>query len=159
MKILVAYYSYEGHSAFVAEALGNILNAELFRIETKDKKERKGLSKYFWGGKMVFSKKHPEIKEFNIDFSSYDLIVLGCPVWAGSPAPAMLSFLKEAHISEKNVAIFVCHLGGKGKSLEKFKEALTGNTITGEIDIINPNTADPDILSKWANEISKNTKL
>jgi flavodoxin len=118
MKTAVVYYSYEGNSVLVAEALKGRLQADLFRIETRDEKKRGGLAKYIWGGRQVFSHARPDLKPLALKPEDYDLIVIGGPVWAGSPAPALVSWLDTAKLKGKRIAFFLCHLGGKGKAME-----------------------------------------
>jgi flavodoxin len=150
MKSLVVYYSYEGHSADVASELARLLDADTLRIETEDDKIRHGLMKFVWGGKMAFSKQLPPLKPFNIDINRYDLIVAGGPVWAGSPAPAIMSFLDKVKISDKKTAFFLCHLGGPGKAKAKLEAALAGNTIVGEIDFRQQGDSFPELDEKLA---------
>jgi flavodoxin len=138
VKTLIVYYSYEGNCALAAETLKELLNASVLEIETADEKKHRGLAKYIWGGRQVFSHRKPELKPCAFDQDQWDLIILGAPVWAGSPAPAMASFLEKTKISGKRIALFVCHAGGMGKALEKFKALLPLNTVAGEIGIVNP---------------------
>jgi flavodoxin len=138
MKTLIIYYSYEGNCSLTAETLKELLNADVLEIKTTNEKKHRGLAKYFWGGCQVFSRGKPELKPYVFDAGQWDLIVLGTPVWAGSPAPAMVSFLEKTKISGKRIALFVCHAGGMGKALEKFKALLPLNTVTGGIGIVNP---------------------
>ncbi|MDR0450810.1 MAG: flavodoxin [Treponema sp.] len=138
MKTLIVYYSYEGNCALAAETLKELLNADILEIKTEDEKKRKGPAKYFWGGRQVFSHIKPALKPYSFDAGPWDLIVLGTPVWAGSPAPAMVSFLDKTKISGKRIALFVCHAGGMGKALEKLKALLPLNSIAGEIGLVNP---------------------
>jgi flavodoxin len=158
MRSLVVYYSYEGHSAHIAAALARLLGADTVRLETEDDKARHGLAKYFWGGKMVFSKKLPPLKPFNIDIDQYDLIVLGGPVWAGAPAPAIFSFLNKVAISGKKVAFYLCHRGGPGKAKDKLEIALAGNTVAGEIDFCQQGDGFPDLgerLAAWIEALKR----
>lgn len=138
MKTAVLYYSYDGNSVLVAEALKGPLGADVFRIETQDEKRRGGLAKYIWGGRQVLSRAKPGIKPLALKPENYDLIVIGGPVWAGSPAPALVSWIEAAKPRGKKIALFVCHRGGKGRAVEKLRALLEGNTIAGEIDFINP---------------------
>ena len=138
MKPVVVYYSLDGNCAFVAEELKTLLSADLLRLCTKDEKKRSKFGQLMWGGGMVFRKKNPELKPWNFDSSAYDLIILGVPVWAGHPAPPIRTFLAEAGISGKKIALFVCHGGGMGKSLEKFRAMLTGNDIIAEANFLDP---------------------
>ncbi|MCL2320101.1 MAG: flavodoxin [Treponema sp.] len=148
MKIAVIYYSYEGHCAQVAKILQDILRADLFEIKTVDGKKRTGLAKYFWGGGQVMRKIKPPIKPLPVDTGKYDLIILGTPVWAGSPAPAMVSFLAGKNITGKKVALFCCNDGGKGKVFQKLKALVSGNTIAGEIEFVRLAKTDPSLLKK-----------
>jgi flavodoxin len=138
MKTAVVYYSYDGSSVLVAEALKGPLQADVFRIETQDEKRRGGLAKYVWGGRQVFSHAKPALKPLALKPENYDLVVIGGPVWAGAPAPALVSWLDAAKLKGKRTAFFLCHRGGKGKAREKLRALLGGNTVAGEIDFTSP---------------------
>ncbi|MDR2702178.1 MAG: flavodoxin [Spirochaetaceae bacterium] len=137
MKTAVVYYSLDGNCAFVAEEVKSLFNAELIRLQTKDEKKRRGFAKYFWGGGMVFAHKKPPLKPYAFDPAAYELIVIGAPVWAGSPAPPIQTFLSESGMSGKKIALFVCHGGGKGNALGTLKNLLAGNEIIAEADFVN----------------------
>jgi flavodoxin len=138
MKTLIVYFSLDGNTALVAAGIGRALGADLLELKLAEEKKRKGLAKYVWGGRQVFSRVKPALKPFTVKPLDYDLLIVGGPVWAGSPAPALLTFLSEADIKGKKAAVFCCHRGGKGEALSKLKALLAGNTIVGEIDFRNP---------------------
>jgi flavodoxin len=138
MKTLIVYYSLDGNCGLIADILKSELNADVLKLETLDEKKRKGLARYFWGGRQVFTHAKPSLKPYSVSPDSYDLIIIGGPVWAGSPAPALNTFLEKTKITGKKTASFLCHAGGKGKAPEKLKAGLPGNTFAGEIDFINP---------------------
>jgi flavodoxin len=138
MKTAVIYYSFEGNCALVAKGIKDALNTDIFEIKTIDKKKRTGFAKYLWGGFQAITRKKPELEPLSVDINAYDLIILGTPVWAASPTPAILSFLSKTEIKGKKIALFCCHGGGKGKIFDKFKALLPGNTIVGEIDFNTP---------------------
>ncbi|MDR2757775.1 MAG: flavodoxin [Spirochaetaceae bacterium] len=138
MKTAVIYYSYEGNCALIAELIKNVLEADLIELRTADDKKRQGFSKYLWGGRQVIMKETPSLKPYTVDPEAYDLIIIGTPVWAANPTPALNTFLGEQRIRNKKIALFCCHAGGKGKVFDKIKNKLPGNTFAGEIDFINP---------------------
>jgi len=144
MKTAVVYYTLDGNCAIVAREIKDKLNADVIRLYTQDEKKRSMIGRLFWGGGMVFSGKKPPLKPYTFDASAYELIVIGVPVWAGSPAPPILTFLSEANITGKKIALFVCHGGGKRNALEKFKACLAGNDIVAEGDFINPARSNSD---------------
>jgi flavodoxin len=93
--------------------------------------------------------KKPELLPFSLDLNACDLIILGTPVWAGSPSPAIVSFLEKNKPSGKKIALYCCHGGGMGKALEKLKSLLPGNTIVGEADFVYPSKNDkPELKQK-----------
>lgn len=157
MKTAIVYYSFEGNCAFAGHILQKLLGADLFEIKTVDTKKRRGLAKYFWGGRQVIMGKKPFLQPLAVDPAPYDLIILGTPVWAGSPAPAMVSFLDKTMLSGKTLALYCCHAGGKGRALEKFRALVSGSTIAAELDLVNP-AANPEkareALETWAKSLA-----
>jgi flavodoxin len=158
MKTAVIYYSYNGAGVHVAEILRAELNADIFKIETLDSKKRKGVSLVFWGGGQVVMGKKPPLKPLSVNISAYDLIILGTPVWASSPAPAIVSFLSTNSIAGKKIALFCCHAGGMGEALNKLKAMLGGNTIIGEIDFKNVANMDKAELKQKIADWAKTLK-
>ncbi|MDR2135634.1 MAG: NAD(P)H-dependent oxidoreductase [Treponema sp.] len=132
MKTLVVYFSYSGNCALVADVIKNSLNADVLELKLTDERERKGLAKYIWGGKQVFSHVKPPLKPYRADWEQYDFIVIGSPVWAGTFAPALGTFFDETKISGKKIALFCCHGGGQGRFFDRVKAALPGNTFAAE---------------------------
>jgi flavodoxin len=152
MKTLVVYYSYEGNCAVVAEELKKVLGADLLELKTADEKKRTGFAKYAWGGKQVVMHTHPKLKPYTVAIDDYDRIIIGGPVWAGSPAPALLSFIAETKTEGKKLGLFLCHAGGMGKGMDKLKALLPGNTIAGTIDFVNPAKAERAEVAKRIGE-------
>jgi flavodoxin len=155
MKTAIVYYSFEGNCALAARTLKGILEAapfngeaDLHEIKTVDDKKRTGFSKYAWGGSQVLMHKKPALLPMAFDPAVYDLIVLGTPVWAGSPAPAMVSFLDKTTLTGKRTALFCCHAGGKGRALEKFRALISGAVTAGELDLRNPAAAPGSLNEK-----------
>ena len=138
MKTAVIYYSYEGNSTLIAEIIKTAAKVDVFEIKTTDTKIRNGFAKIAWGVLQVMLKKKPALQDLSVDIASYDLIIFGTPVWAGSPAPAVVSFLDKTKISGKKLALFCCHGGGMGNVFDKLKALLPGNTFMEEIDFKYP---------------------
>ena len=157
MKTAVVYYSLDGDCAFVADQIKDGLNADLVQLYMQDEKKRRGFAKYFWGGGMVFKRKKPPLKPYTFDPAAYELIVIGVPVWAGSPAPPIQTFLSETGISGKKIALFVCHGGGKGNALNTLKTLLSGNEIIAEADFVNARKNSGEVkrqIADWVKGIT-----
>ena len=159
MKTAVVYYSLDGNCALVAEELKAQLNADVISLHTTDEKKRGKIASMFWGCGMVFFRKNPPLKPYTFDPSAYDLIILGAPVWASCPAPPIRTFLSGVGIAGKKTALFICHAGGAGNALEKFRALLAGNEIVAEIDFKDPTKDKPEEvkqrISDWAQGFCK----
>jgi flavodoxin len=158
MKTIVVYYSLDGNSRLVAERIKTTLGADALSLELVESIPKQGFAKMFHGGKQALFGDKPALKPYQLDVGKYELVILGGPVWAGSPAPALLSFLQQTKLSGKKVALFCCHGGGKGKTFSKLRDALSGNTILGEIDFANASKLDKQELNAkldaWLKDIS-----
>jgi flavodoxin len=156
MKTAVIFFSYDGNSAFAAQQIKTRLNADLVQLYLMDEKKRGKIASIFWGGGMAVRGKKPPLKPYNFDPSSYNLIILGAPVWAGHPAPPLKTFLSQTPITGKKLALFVCHGGGPGKSLEKFKALVPGNEIVSTADFLMPGKNKDEARQKiadWAGKL------
>ncbi|MDR0644740.1 MAG: flavodoxin [Treponema sp.] len=160
MKVLVIYYSYDGNSALIAELLKMSANADTLMLEVESEKHHKGFLKYLFGGWQVIRHKKPTLKPFTVNFNDYGIIVMGGPVWAGAPAPALLSFLTKNPLKDKKVALFCCCSGGDAdKAMERMKALLEGNVIAGEIVFQNPLNGNKNEIAEkvgaWMKELVK----
>lgn len=157
MKSLVIFYSFEGNCKMVAEEIQSLTGADLLQLKPVHDMKSTGFSKFLWGGRQIVMGEEPELEPFDVKFGDYDMIFIGTPVWAWTYSPALKSFFSQKQICSKKVALFCCHGGGKGKTLEKMKAHLEGNEIIGEIDFREPlkrkATDVPQRLKNWLEEI------
>lgn len=109
-KTLVACYSRSGTTLAVAERIAQGLDADLDRIE--DASMHTGVLGYARGAVEAITRGLPTISSTH-DPSEYDLVVLGTPVWTGSIASPMRSYLFLHHGSFRRVAFFAT-MGGVG---------------------------------------------
>ncbi len=159
MKTLVAYYSLEGNTALVANAIAQALGADVLKLETVKPFPTSGFKKFFIGGMSVVLKRKPALKNGTVDMKKYDNIILGSPMWAGAFASPINSFIAQNAISDKTVALFVCRGGSDTeKCFAKIKQALPGNTFAGEISFIDPAAKDSEKAvsdaKAWAEKLS-----
>ncbi len=139
-KSLVIYYSLEGNVEFVAKELAEELGADTFRVETVKDYPKKGLFKYFHGGKDVVFNTLPELKRAIPDVSSYELIVIGTPVWASRPAAPLNTVFASVDFSGKKVAAFCSSASGvEGKTFEVIVEKSRGvQSLCASMSLKNP---------------------
>jgi flavodoxin len=135
---LVIYYSFEGNTRFIAEALAGEICADILKLEPAYEKVPHNFMKYFWGGRQVVTKKMPHLLPFGLNIENYDVIFIGTPVWAFSYAPAIATFFNKVEIKGRKIGLFCCSGGMAANTFAKMKEKLAGNEFIAEMSFIEP---------------------
>ena len=140
MKTAIIYYSMSGNTSYVAEKIATALSADLIPLIPQKAYPDSGFKKFFWGGKSAIMGNKPVLEPYFFDPAVYDLVILGSPVWAGTFAPPLRTFLHQhrGDLKGKRVAAFFCCSGGPGKVLEKFRDYLNGIRPEQELVLIEP---------------------
>ncbi len=118
MRILLVYYSRTGVTEKSCKAIAEALQAadetaEVHVEELVDTKDRTGMMGYLRGGKDAMLKQATEIEPVEADVASFDLVVIGTPVWAFTCAPAPRTFCEQFAEDLERVA-FIATMGGSG---------------------------------------------
>ena len=129
MKTLVVYYTRTGNSKFAAETVATEVGADV--EEVVDLKNRKGRLAFLSAGRDAMQGKLTEIAETKRNPFDYDIVVIVQPVWAGSPTPAIRTYLKKNDLSGKKVALFFTD--SSDKAVEKIKAIIPNSTFVGEL--------------------------
>lgn len=121
MKVLVAYYSRTNKTFQLAEDIQKEFSCDLEEII--DIKSRSGISGWIKSGYEAMRQIPAEIKPLKNDPSDYDLVIIGTPVWADSPATPILTYIND-NKSKFNEVSFFCTCGGSGyeKTFAKMEE-------------------------------------
>lgn len=140
MKTLIVYYSLEGNTDYVARKIADRTDADLLRLRPKKAYKDKGFSKFIWGGKSAVMAEAPELEPYDADLTSYERIIFGFPVWAGTFAPPMRTFVKEnkAALADKNIVSYACQSGVGGEKALKKLEDLIGKSFEHAVAFIDP---------------------
>jgi flavodoxin len=156
-KILVVYYSFEGNTRFIAEAIAKELGADIQELKPIKDLKSKGFSKFIWGGRQVVMKKMPELHPLEKKPEDYDTVFIGTPVWAYTFAPAVRTFLAGHSLKGKYIALFMCHGGGPKEAMAKFEAEVSGRTVIGKLDLKNVLDEETGEMRKeaveWARKI------
>ena len=135
-KVLIVYYSMTGNTDYIAQKLQKKTGADMFRLETV-KPYPKGDNEF--PKKERESGKLPDLKKLPDNLGSYDIILVGTPVWWYSASNPVQSFLKQADFKGKKMAAFSTHGGGLGKTFSDMKaQAKNAVFIDGGLDFYKP---------------------
>ena len=122
MKKLFIYYSFTGNGDVVAERF-KVQGYEIRKVIRKKKMPKS----FFWGimkGGFLATIKHKDkILDFDTNIDSYDEIVIGSPIWAGTLAAPTNTILDKLDLKDKNVS-FVLYAGGgeAPKAIQRLEE-------------------------------------
>ena len=136
MKSLVVYYTRTGKTRFVAETVAAELGADLEEIV--DLKKREGKLGWIIGGKDASQKKLTKIAPLKRSPADYDLVVIGTPIWAWAPTPAVRTYITQNDFSGKRVALFYTFESDMKQAAERTKMLLTKANIVGELPLADP---------------------
>ena len=134
-KVLVVYYSAQGHTEDVAKRIASNLNADLFKVEPVEEYTSSDLN--YSDSSSRVSKEHNDealrdikLKNTKVDnWDSYDTVLIGYPIWWGIAAWPINNFVKENDFTGKTVIPFCTSASsGIGNSDKLLKElTTTGN--------------------------------
>ena len=120
MNVMIAYFSWQGHTQKVVEALASKIDAPTERIEAVKESSMavKGMKAYF-GFKS-------DIKPCKTDLSEIDHLVVATPVWARHPTPYINKYLSLlTNTQEKTFSVLVeMKESGAEKTIEKIRDTL-----------------------------------
>ena len=151
MKSLVTYYSYSGNTDKIARMFDHILQAkgEVHLQRLKPVAEIKS----FMGQCAAARKGSKALLQEGIKFdaASYDMVLIGSPVWAFAPTPAVNTFLANlTGLKGKRAVVLLTSGSGLGvkacfKNIRKILEAKGASKIE-EINIPDRKNQDNDFV-------------
>ena len=126
MKYLVVFYSRTGTTRRVAQGIAESIGCDIEEIIPA--KSYSGLFGFLRGGFEATRKKTPEIQTAQKDPSEYDTMIIGTPVWGGTMASPLRTYLTRYGDRFKKVAFFLTKGGEKGTKTFTEMENLCGKT-------------------------------
>ena len=136
MKSLVVYYTRTGNARFAAETIAAEIGADVEEIV--DMKNRSGKLAYLTGGSDARRGKETEIAPTKKSPADYDLLIVGTPVWASRPSPAVTTYLKKNNLAGKKVALFFTQGGKKPSAIDQTKALIPNSECVGVLTLIEP---------------------
>jgi flavodoxin len=130
MKTLVTYFSAEGTTAKVAKELAETIGADIFEIKPEKPYTAADIR---WTNPLArcnrekFGNKDVPVIGSVENFSDYDTVLIGFPIWYGAAPNVVNTFCKGYDWSGKRVLAFATSGGsGIGKTAEKLKPYISG---------------------------------
>ena len=138
MKSAIIYYSFTGNTHRIACLFADILknkDEETVLVRIRPLKEE---TTFLGQCKEAFLKKKPELYRTLLDLKDFDRVIIGSPVWAFNPAPAINTYIEQCGSLQGKTAICFVTYGsgiGKNRALEIMKKTLVakGARIAGTV--------------------------
>lgn len=143
-RTLVVYFSLSGHTKAIAEKIAKYTKGELYEIKTAEDITL-NTSFYIKARQQLTSKKYLELSGKMPDFSKYDTIFVGGPVWWYAPATPLLAFLQKADFKTKKVVPFSTQGSNYGSFFIDFERMVQNAKLR-------PHAAFNNISDKYAQE-------
>lgn len=159
MKLLV-YFSYTGHTKYIAEIIKQNINCDVIRLEpvipySNDYNKVVNDEQNQESSDII-----PEIKDINIDLDLYDTIIIGTPVWWYRSAPVIRAFLKKYDLSNKIIIPYATNAGWLGKTFNEIKSLCSNSKVVNEFNIVftsdyikNELVTPIETIENWINNI------
>lgn len=112
-KMLVLYYSQTSNTKMVAQEIATRLDAdieEIVAVNPYDGDFKETIERSAQEREQGIT---PEIQPIHADIAQYDIIFIGFPVWFGTYAPPVATFLDQVDLSGKKIVPF-CTFGSGG---------------------------------------------
>lgn len=128
MRVMIVFHSLSGNTRRVAELLAGRLEgvveaADL--VEVHDLHQYSTLTAYMVGVPRAMRGEAAAVDPVEIDVTDYDVVVVGTPVWAFAPTPAVNGAVAALRGAEgKDAVVFVTSGGAPGEAAERLGTAL-----------------------------------
>jgi len=148
MKTAIVYYSRSGVTKGIAGKIKDAFSSDLYFVEP-EKAYGSYLSAVIRNGKEKLSKNTAKVVSPIIDFSSYDVIFVGFPVWYGTMPDFMQEYLKKCEIKGKRIIPFAtAHANGKSSSLATVTSLFPDCAVSDYFYTTKPKNGDVDAWLK-----------
>jgi flavodoxin len=117
MNALIVYYSRSGKTKQIGESIAQALGCET--EELVDTQKRSGVFGFIKSGRQAMQKKMTTLQPLQKDVSSYDLVVIGTPMWASRMSVPVFTFLNQNKDKLPDVSFFLTS-GGTDKEATVF---------------------------------------
>lgn len=115
MKKAVVFYSLSGNTQAAAKEIAEGIGADLIELKLVKPFPTEKSKQLALGGMQAMFGMKPAIQELSKNIKEYDVLILGTPIWAGTIAAPVHSFLNKYQVLDKIVAVCTFSGGGDNK--------------------------------------------
>ena len=157
-KILVAYFSAQGHTKNVAQTIATATNADLFEIVPQQAYSEDDLNYNDSNSRVSREHNDESLRDIALttttpaNWSSYDTVFVGYPIWWGGAAWPINNFIKGNDFTGKTVIPFATSVSsGMGQSATTLQQMT--NTGTWQAGQRFSSSASAATVQEWVNSL------
>lgn len=152
-KTLIAYFSAEGHTKAVAEAIQRETGADIFRIEAAEPYAANPYDDSDRIQKEAYEDRRPKVKEHISAeaMARYDTIFIGTPIWWHQPAMVVCTFLEHYNLRDKTIIPFITY-GATTYLNETMQKVYRCSPYSKHIPATLPEDIDPENIRQPQND-------
>ena len=158
-KVLIIYFSLTGNTDYIARELQKKTGADIVRIETVNAYPTEYKTVTEIAKKEKETGNLPALKKLPPDMGSYDLILVGSPVWWYTVSTPVMSLLKQVDFQGKKIAAFSTHGGGLGNFFSDFKKQARNAVVLDGYEVYKPRDKSEiqisESLDTWLRSLKK----
>lgn len=155
-KNLTVYFSVTGNTQKVANIVHSVVGGDIRRIEPVNEYPHE----YEIISGMVKNEKlnelRPEYKDMKINWSEYDTVYIGYPLWFGQMPRIVYGFLENNDFAGKTIVSFNTHGGsGRGDTDEVIRKMLPRSKVVGGLAVMGNDSSEEqtEAVKHWLEEI------
>lgn len=165
-RTLIVYYSYTNHTHTIVTELQKLVNADVVRVEPAQKGIDYAANNYAIGSALIAAIRenpddaasYPAIDPVEVDFSSYNTIVVGAPLWWSNMAAPLQTFLFNygSRMAGKQIGLIVSSASSGISGVEADARRLIpdGRFLSPSLWIRSSQTSDCHaMLTDWLDEV------
>jgi len=135
-KMLITYYSRTGNTREIANQIHERVGGEIIELQTVEPYPEDYEAVKKQAMQELNSGFKPALKTKVEKIGSYDVIFVGTPIWWGTIAAPVKSFLSEYDLSGKTIVPFITHQGsGLGRSVADISKLCPKSTLLDGVAI------------------------
>lgn len=129
MKVLIAYYSWSGHTKMTAERIARVTGGNLFEIVPMEPYPKLYAKCAMQAKTERDTNARPALVGKVENFDEYTDVIIGYPAWWHTCPMIILSFLEQYDFTGKTVHLFNTHMGSHSVGSELIREHCSGTVL------------------------------
>lgn len=147
-RVLIVYYSYSGVTRGISERLQEKTGGNLFELVPAEAYSQDMYEASDWAVKERESGNLPELVGELPDLEGYDIVLVGGPVWSGTLAPPLMSYLEQNDFAGKIVAPFWTYNNNEGGYEEDARSRIRNGDLRDGLGLSNVSSYEESELNQ-----------